>query len=78
MRCGQFGEHCEILAGAEPVAQALRFLRPYLSEPWPERLDQIHLVAMLDHTPAQIVQVLCLGIGPAVRKQLSRAPVSRG
>src|SRR5665811_2596801 len=37
----EVAEHRQILAGAELVAQALSFLRPHLSEPRPQRLDQI-------------------------------------
>ena len=62
VRRRQLGEHGKVLAGAEPVAQALRFLGPDFSKPRPKRLDQIHLVAMLDDAPAQIVQVVSLGI----------------
>src|SRR5690348_2177254 len=36
----------EILEGSEPVAQPLRFGHPELAELRPERLDQLHLVAM--------------------------------
>ena len=63
--CGasEAGQHRQILAGAELVAQALGFLRPDLAEPRPQRFDQIHLVAMLDHAPAQIVQMLGIGSG---------------
>ncbi len=71
MRSGEFGEHREILTGAEPVAQALRFLRPDFSKPRPERLNQIHLVAMLDDAPAQVVQVFRLGIGPGCREAIA-------
>ena len=37
VRSGEFGEHREILTGTEPVAQALRFLRPDSYKPRPER-----------------------------------------
>src|SRR5262249_18006412 len=62
MRCRHLGKHRKVLTGPQPVAQALRLLGPYLSEAWPERLDQIHLVTMLDHAPAQVVQVFGVGI----------------
>src|SRR5690349_7046970 len=75
MRSCQAHQHCKILAGAEPVAQALRFFGPDFSKPWPKRLDQIHLMAMLDHTPAQVMQMLCFRIGPTVRSQLARAAI---
>ena len=50
MRRRQFRENGEILARTELIPQALRFLRPYLSQTRPQRLDDIHLVAMLDDT----------------------------
>ena len=76
MRGGEARKHRQILAGAQPVAQALGFLRPDLPEPRPQRLHQIHLMTMLDHAPAQIVQMLGVGLRPVVRHQLTRAPVS--
>jgi hypothetical protein len=77
MRRRQFRENGEILARTELIAQALRFLRPHLPQARPERLYEIHLVTVLDNTAAQIVQMLCLGIGPGIRHELSRAPVRR-
>jgi len=34
-------------------------------------------VAVLDYPPAQVVQVLGVGLGPVVRQQLAGAPVGR-
>ena len=58
MRCREASEHCEILAGAELVAQALRLFSPNFSKARPKRLYQIHLVAVLHDAPAQVVEVL--------------------
>ena len=76
MRRRQFRENGEILARTELIAQALRFLRPHLPQARPERLYEIHLVTVLDNTAPQIVQMLCLGIGPGIRHELSCAPNS--
>ena len=77
MRRRLFGENGEILTRTELIAQALRFLRPYLSQARPERFDEIHLVAVLDNAAAQIVQVFCLSVGPGIRHQLSSTPICR-
>src|SRR5215470_7139564 len=48
VRCRIAEQHGEILIRAEPVAHALRFGDPELAEFRPERLDQLHLIAMCD------------------------------
>src|SRR5262249_32437158 len=58
------GEHREILVGAEPLAQPLRLGDPDLADLRPQRLDQLHLVAVLDHALAQLVQLLGRGLPP--------------
>ena len=78
MRRGKVTQDRQVLAGAELIAQALRLLRPDASEPRPERLDQIHLVAVLDHPPAQIVQMLGVHARPVVGHQLACAAVGGG
>ena len=60
------GEHFEILILAEPGPQPLRLVDPDARESRPDRLDQFHLVAMLDHAAAQFVQILAFGLVPAV------------
>ena len=78
MRRRQAGKNGKILTRAKLIAQALRFLRPYFSEPWPERFDEIHLVTMLnDATGADRADVPRVGIGPAIGHQLPRAPICR-
>ena len=78
MRRGEARQNRQILAGAELVAQALRLLHPQLGEARPQRLDQLHLVAVLDHAPAQVVQMVGVGLRPMVRHQLTRAPIGGG
>lgn len=75
---GELGEHCKVLAGAEPTTQALRFLSPYFSESRPKGFDQIHLVAVLDDTAAQVMQMLGVGIDPIIGDQLSCTAIGRG
>src|SRR5689334_8250652 len=78
MRFGETAENGKILAGAELVAQALRLLGPYFPQSRPKWLNQVHLVAVFDDTPPQVVQVFSFGICPAVRRQLPRATIGRG
>src|ERR1700750_581715 len=75
MRGGEIGEHGEILAVSEPVAQPLRFLSPHFGETWPERLDQVELVPMFDHAAAEVVQMFGLRFGPVLRNKLACTPV---
>jgi hypothetical protein len=64
---------------AEPVAQALRFGDPDAAEFRPERLDQLHLIAMRDDAPAQIVQFLRRDGAPVfARRVLAHAPIRPG
>ena len=48
--CGERGKHREILVLAEAIAHALRLVDPEAAQSWPQRLGQLHLVAMHDHT----------------------------
>ena len=73
MRLGQMHQHREILERAEPVAQALRLVDPDAPEPRPGRLDQFHLVAMLDHAAAQFVQIVGVRAAPIVSGSALRA-----
>jgi hypothetical protein len=43
---------------AKPLSQPLRFRDPHFGEPLPQRLDDLHLVAMNDDQLAQFVQSL--------------------
>ena len=78
MRLGQMHQHREILERAEPVAQALRFVDPDAPEPRPGRLDQFHLVTVLDHAAAQFVQIVGVRGFPFLRQRFARALVSHG
>ena len=75
MRLGVARQHGEILIRAEPVAQLLRLPDPAPAEPWPQRLDDLHLIAMHHHALAQLVQVVGAGGPPVVRDQVARPPV---
>ena len=78
MRPGEPLEHCEVLAFAEPVAQPLGFLGPHAAEARPQRLDQLHLVAMIDDAPAQRMQIFGARQRPVGRNALARAAVADG
>ena len=71
-------QHREILERAEPVAQPLRLRDPELSELRPQRLDQLHLVAVRHHDGAQLVQRVGLGLAPVLRRLLAQAFVCSG
>ena len=62
MRRGEPGEHVEIVVGAQPVAQPLRLADPQLAQARPQRLDQLHLVTVLHHALAQLVQRVAVGV----------------
>ena len=64
MRSGEPSQHFEILAAAEPFAQALGFLGPHPAEARPQWLDQFHLIAQLDDALAQRVQIDRIGPRP--------------
>ena len=69
MRRRQSFQHCKILAGAEPVAQALRLLGPELAEPRPsQRQIEQRRVSSSEDTPEQF-----RGKDPTVRRG-QRAP----
>jgi hypothetical protein len=70
VRRSEAGEDCQILARPKLVPQSLRLLSPNFSKARPKRLYQIHLMPMLDHASPQVVQVLGLGVGPAVGNEL--------
>ena len=70
MRRREAEQHRKILKRAEPVAQALRFRDPQLAELRPERLDQLHLIAMRDHAAAQVVQHLGVHAAPVLRRRV--------
>ena len=81
MRPGEPLEDLEILAAAEPVAQPFGLLGPHPAVARPQRFDQIHLVAVIDHALAQLVQILGAGLRPIVRNGAaalrgSRPPVA--
>ena len=58
MRLGVARQHREVLNLAEPVAQLLRLAHPASPEPRPQRLDDLHLIAMHHHALAQLVQLM--------------------
>ena len=75
---GEIRKHREVLAGTELVAQALCLFGPHFTKARPKRFNQIHLVAMLDHAAAQVMQVFGLSVGPAIGHQLPCTTISRG
>ena len=68
MRLGVARQHREVLILAEPVAQLLRLPHPAPPEPRPQRLDELHLIAMHHHALAQLVEVMRAGRPPVVRE----------
>ena len=78
MRHGKALQHRKILERAEPVAQPLRLRDPELSELRPQRLDQLHLIAVRDHDGAQFVQHVGLGLAPVLRRILAQTFVCSG
>src|SRR5215471_20119419 len=50
---GQSPQYHEVLVSAEAVAQPLRLGNPHPHELRPQRLDEFHLIAMLDHALAE-------------------------
>jgi hypothetical protein len=78
MRRGQAAEDDEILVGTETFAQPLRLRHPQPAETRPGRLDELHLVAMLDHPPAQPVEVFRGGVFPGFGPRPPRPPVVTG
>ncbi len=76
VRSGEALEHQQVLVLAEPVAQPLRLAGPHLDEARPQRLDDVHLVAMDHDALAQLVQLLAVG-GRPIRRDRGRAPRDR-
>ena len=70
-------QHLEILMLAEPLAQPLRLRDPHLGEPLPQRLHDLHLVAMDDDQLAQFVQGVGAGFRPALRNGAPRRAIAR-
>ena len=64
--------------GAKPIAQSLRLRDPQTNEFGPRRLDELHLIAVLDHAPAQPVQGLRIRFRPILRHRRGGAPVGDG
>ena len=77
VRLGVARKHREVLNLAEAVAQLLRLAHPAPPEPRPQRLDDLHLIAMHHHALAQFVQLMGAGRPPIVRDQVARPPVVR-
>ena len=75
MRLGIARQHREVLILAEPVAQLLRLAHPAPPEPRPQRLDDLHLIAVHHHALAQFVQVVRAGRPPVVRNEVARPPI---
>ncbi len=76
MQAGEPPQHFDILALPEPAAQPFGFLGPHLAETRPQRLDQLHLVAQVDHALPQFVQLLGMSQRPFIRDALAGAPIA--
>ena len=75
MRLGVARQHREVLVLAEPVAKLLRLAHPASAKPRPQRLDQLHLVAVHHHALAEIVQVIDAGGAPVLGNRVAGALV---
>ncbi len=60
VRLGIARQHREVLNLAESVAQLLRLAHPAPPEPRPQRLDNLHLIAVHHHALAQCVESCAL------------------
>ena len=78
MRLRQTGQQREILILAQLRAKPLGLFDPHSAHPWPQWLDQFHLIAMLNDALAQLVDFLGCCQGPIFRNAPPRPPVSCG
>ena len=76
MRLREARQHGEVLARPEPFPQPLRFADPDFAEARPERLDQLHLIAVHDNALAQGVQLFRVRRRPILRHGAPDAPVA--
>src|SRR5215475_10315541 len=76
--CRRPPEQREIPMRPEALAQALSLGHPQLAQPRPQRLGQLHLIAMLDYALAQLMQRVVLHVRPVRRYGAPRPAIVAG